>query len=160
MSELGHLVTFAVATPLMLLTIYFDLKQMRIPNKLTLTVVAAFLLVGVMFLEPTELVFRILAGLVVLTIGFILYNFGRIGGGDIKMLAAVAPFVPTEDAAAVMMMLSALLIVGLGCILITRRLVPATVAANWKAMDRKSRYPMGLSIAVTLIVYLGLNAFT
>jgi len=156
---MGHLAMFAVAAPLMLLTIYFDLKQMRIPNKLTLTVVAAFLLVGAVYLEPTALAFRVLGGLLVLTIGFILYNFGRIGGGDIKMLAAGALFVPVGDAASVMMMLAALLIVGLSCILVARRLVPATVATNWKAMDRKSSYPMGLSIAVTLILYLGGNAF-
>jgi prepilin peptidase CpaA len=158
MSDAYHLAAFAVATPLMLLTIYFDLKQMRIPNKLTLTVVAAFLLVGGVFLEPTELAFRVLAGLLVLTIGFILYNFGRIGGGDIKMLAAIAPFVPVTDAPVVMMLLSALLLIGLGGILIARRLVPATVAANWKALDRKSSYPMGLSIAAAMIVYLAANA--
>lgn len=159
MSEHYHLAAFAVATPLMLLTIYYDLKQMRIPNKLTLTVVAAFLLVGALFLDPMDLAFRVLAGLIVLTIGFILYNFGRIGGGDIKMLAAGALFVPVADAPVVMMLLAALLIIGLSCVLVARRLVPATVAENWKAMDRKSSYPMGLSIAVTLIVYLALNAF-
>ena len=159
MSYAGHVAMFVVVVPLMLLTIWFDLKQMRIPNKLTLTVVAAFLLVGVVFLTPQALAFRVLAALIVLTIGFVLYNFGRIGGGDIKMIAAGALFVPVEDAGFVMMMLSALLILGLGALLVTRRLVPAHVAANWKALDRKSRYPMGLSIALTLIAYLGINLY-
>ena len=70
----------------------YDVTSRTIPNWLTaasfLVALALAALVG-----PTELGFRLLASLVVLGLGLLLFRQRVLGGGDVKMLVAVAALV-------------------------------------------------------------------
>jgi prepilin peptidase CpaA len=66
-----------------------DLLTMRIPNTLTLGLVAAFLVVAPAAGLPwQEMLMHIAAGSVMLLAGILLFSLGWIGGGDAKLLAA------------------------------------------------------------------------
>ena len=77
------------ATPICLFAAWSDLKYMIIPNWVALALVAAFCLLGVMFLPFEDVLWRLLAGFLVLVSGFVLNALGLIGGGDVKFLSGL-----------------------------------------------------------------------
>jgi len=143
---------FVVLAPLMLLTAYFDLRQLRIPNWLTALTAAAFLPVGLAFLPLPEIGWRYLTGAAFLAAGFLIHMIGKMGGGDIKMLSALAVWIPRGDAMTVLMIFAGTLIVGLIGILAARKLAP--VYAPWLSLQAGARYPMGVSMAATVVIWL------
>jgi prepilin peptidase CpaA len=77
---------------LMLLVIYFDLTSYTIPNWLNGLVLALFPVLY--FIHPTEMDWHsaLLAFGVVFAVGFIIFSLNIMGGGDIKLLIALAPY--------------------------------------------------------------------
>lgn len=68
-----------------------DLFTMTIANRVSLTLVAGFFLLALLTgMSPAGVGWHIGAGAVVLVIGFGLFSFGWVGGGDAKLLAATA----------------------------------------------------------------------
>ncbi|HWK96356.1 MAG TPA: prepilin peptidase [Pseudolabrys sp.] len=68
-----------------------DLLTMTISNRLSLALSAAFLAMALFTGMPLQAVgMHVLAAAVVLTIGFIFFAQGWIGGGDAKLVAATA----------------------------------------------------------------------
>ena len=68
-----------------------DLLTMTISNRLSLALSAAFLAMALFTGMPLEAVgMHVLAAAVVLTVGFIFFAQGWIGGGDAKLVAATA----------------------------------------------------------------------
>lgn len=68
-----------------------DLFTMTISNRLTLALVAGFGALAVMTgMPPQAMLEHASAGLLVLVVGFALFAFGWIGGGDAKLAAATA----------------------------------------------------------------------
>jgi prepilin peptidase CpaA len=68
-----------------------DLFTMTIPNRISLAMVAAFLVLAPLAgLGPWQIAYHFGAGLVVLAICVLLFIPGWIGGGDAKLAAAVA----------------------------------------------------------------------
>jgi prepilin peptidase CpaA len=70
-----------------------DVISLRIPNYLSIALVALFAAYAVMALPLADVLWHMLAGSVVLGVGIALFAFGLVGGGDIKLLAAVTLFV-------------------------------------------------------------------
>ena len=130
-----------------------DLRAMRIPNALNAALALAFLPVGLAALPLDAVLWRLAAGLGVLVLGYGAFALGQVGGGDVKMLAAAALWVPPERAGPALMLLSLALLVGLAAVLLIRRLGPE--GARWRGLDpRTRRYPMGLSIGAALLAHL------
>jgi prepilin peptidase CpaA len=76
---------------LMLAAAVSDFRFYRIPNWLSGAVAALFLLAALIFAMPlAQLGWHLLAGVIVLIAGFCLFAANIIGGGDAKLLAAVA----------------------------------------------------------------------
>ena len=76
------IMTFAGAT---------DLLTMKIPNRISIALVAAFfLLAPLMGLPASTIMMHVAAGLLVLAGAFVLFAVGGFGGGDAKLLAAGA----------------------------------------------------------------------
>ena len=87
---------FALAIPICLFAAWSDLKTMTIPNSITI-VSALVVVLAVLALVPfDQAMTRLLTGLGVLAGGFILFSLGGIGGGDVKLAAAILPLVATE----------------------------------------------------------------
>jgi len=149
----------AVATAAMAVLVgliaWFDLKQLRIPNWSVLAVIAVFLVTGLWGLEFSTYLWCILHGVIVLFIGFGLYQFagGHIGGGDIKLIAALTPFIAGSDLLMVLTVFSVLSIVGVMLHkFIRNRLRERTT--GWAALDQKRFFPAGLLLGGTIMIYL------
>ena len=76
---------------LMLAAAVSDIRFYRIPNWLSASVAMLFLAAALIFTMPFALIgWHLLAGTVVLLVGFCLFAANIIGGGDAKLLAAAA----------------------------------------------------------------------
>jgi prepilin peptidase CpaA len=70
----------------------YDIRSRTIPNWLTTSAFLVALLLAAL-VGPTEAGFRLLAAALVLLLGLPLFIRGILGGGDVKMLVAVAALV-------------------------------------------------------------------
>lgn len=68
-----------------------DMRELRIPNRVSLALLVAFFGVAVSVAMPMEAIaWHLGAGLITLVAGFALFAFGYFGGGDAKLMAACA----------------------------------------------------------------------
>lgn len=74
-----------------------DGRTLTIPNRLCLAV-ALLYLARLPVVGPTEWAFGVLIGLVGLSVGFLAFDRGLIGGGDAKLVAAVLPWAGSAHA--------------------------------------------------------------
>jgi prepilin peptidase CpaA len=145
----------AAMAVLMALVTWYDLKQLRIPNWSVLAVVAVFVVTGLWGLPLDIFLWRLLHGVIVLVLGFLLYTLvsGHMGGGDIKLIAALTPFIAGPDLGFIALVYALLAIVGL----IVQRFVRAIQrdrVTGWKALDQKRVFPAGLLLGGTIMIYL------
>jgi prepilin peptidase CpaA len=83
-----YILTFAVA---MFLAAYSDIRHMKIPNRISLFVLASWFLGLMFFWQGTwHAAVSIGIGVVVFCIALSLYAFQIIGGGDAKLVSAVS----------------------------------------------------------------------
>lgn len=88
-----------VALPLLLLgAACWDLASFTIPNFINVAVIAIFPVFALAAGLPlTDVGLHLLAGFVGLAVGFALFAFGYIGGGDAKLFAGVALWMGFSD---------------------------------------------------------------
>lgn len=146
----------AAMAVLMAITAWFDLKALRIPNWCVLAVLGVFLVTGLWGLPLETVAWRLLHGAIVLILGFGLYTLagGQVGGGDIKMIAALTPFIPGSDVGFVLIVFALLSFAGL----MVHRLVRSFLRerkTGWAALDQKRFFPVGLLLGGTIMLYLG-----
>lgn len=67
-----------------------DVASRRIPNAVSIIVLASFVVAGVAAPDRVDIIGGVWVAAIVLSVGFIGFAFGKIGGGDVKLLAAVA----------------------------------------------------------------------
>ena len=153
----------AVATAamgvLMLMIAWYDLKELRIPHWTILGIVAVYVVTGLWGLPTHLFAWRLLYGVIVLLVGFGLYTVsgGNIGGGDIKMMAALTPFIGgLRDLGFVLMTYALVSIVGLIVLKIVRKFLRER-HTGWKAFDQKRFFPAGLLLGLTIMLYLGVR---
>ena len=77
-------------TGILLVACCFDLKTFRIPNALSFAVIALFTVKAAALPEIAVWPGHILAGALMLGLGFLVFALGVIGGGDAKLMSAVA----------------------------------------------------------------------
>ena len=154
-------VWFATAAmlPLMLLTAWYDLKHLRIPNALALSVLAVFLVAGLWGLPLETFLWLLGAGAAVLAAGVAVFAAGLLGGGDAKMAAALAPFVAGEDVPSLLLLYAVVTLALLLALRLAMQLARHR-PTGWLAVDQYARparervFPMGLILAITIMVYL------
>ena len=156
MLEFPLLLVFPVA---MVFAAMFDLITMTIPNRISIALVAAFLLVAPLSGLPiTAIGLHICAGAIVLLFGFFLFSRGWLGGGDAKLLAASALWIGFDSLGGFMLSVGLLGGVLSGCILAFRVYVPSQFVPGIHWLERLhgkgNGVPYGLAIAAAaLIVY-------
>jgi prepilin peptidase CpaA len=152
-AELVPLISFC---PILLMVAAFDLKQMRIPN--VLVVAGALMFVFCLpFLEFPEALTRIAicAGAFVICVG--LFAFRWMGGGDTKMIPVVFLFIPSNQASLYMMVFGFSLLTGIALVSTLRARLRHN-DATWASMRPGAQFPMGVSIALSGLIFLGLSA--
>jgi Flp pilus assembly protein protease CpaA len=90
-----HLSRLVVLVLLAAVAAGYDVTSRTIPNWLT----ASGLLLGILLaalVGPAEAGYRLLAALATLLVGLPLFRLGILGGGDVKLLVAVAAVVGFE----------------------------------------------------------------
>ena len=137
----------------------WDLASFTIPNLLTLAMAACFgLFALVLGISPAFAGSHLLAGLIGLAIGFTLFSFGYIGGGDAKLYAAMALWLGPHDL--VIYTLVATILGGfLTLMLLALRQLPLPAGLarqDWilKLHDRNSGIPYGVALAAGALAIL------
>lgn len=83
---------------LMIFAALMDLFTMTIPNRISIILVAGFLIAAPLTGMSWELFFVHLGtGICVLSLGIALFAFGLVGGGDAKLLAAASLWIGFND---------------------------------------------------------------
>ncbi|PZX19674.1 prepilin peptidase CpaA [Palleronia aestuarii] len=146
--------------PICLWVAWSDMARMKIPNAAVLALVAIFVLLGPIALPLPDWGWRWASLAIVLSIGFVLNVIGALGAGDAKFMAAAALFVAPGDAGTVAMLLATMLLAAFA----THRLARAIPyvrnrTAGWVSW-RSAKFPMGLALGPTLVLYLALAALS
>ena len=138
-------------SPLLLLVAYCDLRYMRIPNSISIIAIGSFAVLAVFF-PVDDLSMRLLVAAIAFGIGFLGFCFRILGGGDVKILAALFLFIPVSGLTVFMYLFSAALVLGVVLILVLRT-HPINAVESWKAVSHSTKFPMGISIAAAGIAH-------
>lgn len=157
-------VVIATMVPILLYTAWSDIKTLKIPNWIPLTILVIYLITGLWGLPLDVFLWGLGAGVITLVVFILLYalldsmGIGGIGAGDLKLLSAVIPFMFAADL---------LMILVFYFIAVMAVWIVFTIA--WKRKQHESalaslnqegtRYgrrtpPMGVAIAGAMIAYL------
>lgn len=131
--------------PLLIYAAYSDLRYMRIPDFISIALVALFT-VMILIQFPTDFGARIAVASGIFAIGYAGFSLRLVGGGDVKFLSALALFVPRSELTVFANLFSFSLLVGIFMICVAQRSRLANV--GWKSFSARGRFPMGLSIAM------------
>jgi len=75
---------------LVMLAAGWDLYSRRIPNLLSVVIAALYLAQAMYASEWAEIPWHLLTGFGVLVVGMVIFSLGWMGGGDVKLLSALA----------------------------------------------------------------------
>jgi prepilin peptidase CpaA len=147
--EYSLLLVFPV---LMVFAAMMDLFTMTIPNRISIVLVAAFLVVAPLTQMAWEQFFIHLGtGFAVLALGIALFAFGLLGGGDAKLLAAASLWIGFDALVSYMVMVA---IMGglLSLVLLAYRgLLPPKwlLGQRWalRLHNKKEGIPYGLALS-------------
>ncbi len=140
-------------TLLMLLVVYFDLTSYTIPNWLNGAVLLLFPALYFMHPAGQDWQSALVAFAVVFAVGFVIFSLNWMGGGDIKLLIALAPYLGFNQKLMDFLLIVALLGGVLSIVLwIGRKLIGLLIAYQTeqslpRIMQKGAPVPYGLAIA-------------
>ncbi|MGY3437714.1 MULTISPECIES: prepilin peptidase [unclassified Marinovum] len=144
--------------PICIYVCWSDMRAMKIPNKAVLTLLAVFVLVGLIAVPLAEYPWRFLQLGIMLLLGIVLNASGVVGAGDAKFAAAAAPFIHPGDFVFLLMLLAATLLGAFAAHRLAKYTPLRRMAPNWESWETGSDFPMGLALGGTLALYLMLGA--
>jgi prepilin peptidase CpaA len=156
---LAQLLVLFVVPALLAASAGWDLASFTIPNFLPVTLIVLFGVFAIVAgLTPSEMGGHALAGFSGLAIGFALFAFGLIGGGDAKLFAAATLWLGFGDLLDYVLITS-LIGGGLALALIGLRKFPmpaVLVSQRWfvRLHDAKAGIPYGVALAAAALVIL------
>ncbi|WP_170336925.1 A24 family peptidase [Ruegeria arenilitoris] len=148
--QLGPLVLIA---PLLVIMALHDLKNLKISNILVLILLFTFLLSAPFYLSFQESMHRFLGALIVFALGAIGFAFRLWGGGDVKAISALVLFIPSNGLLHYFNCFAFSMGAGM-LIVVSGRHILAYPECSWRAFRPKAGYPMGVSIAMSGILWL------
>jgi prepilin peptidase CpaA len=155
---------FQIVFPLLVIyAAVSDLFTMTIPNRVSLLLVGGFLACALLAgLPPNDLLVHAACGLSVLAVGFAMFAFRWVGGGDVKLAAATALWIGSDQ------LVEFLVLAALGgaltlAILFLRSLPLPAFALGWNWLsrlhDRTGGVPYGIALAAAALVVYPTTAF-
>ena len=150
------LLPLALAAPILVWIAWTDFRSMRIRNSAVLAALAVFVLT-VPAIGLGEAGFRLLAGTGVFVAGFAMFAARMVGGGDVKMGAALMLFVPTGTYALFALLFSAATLLGI-VLVVALRSVPSLRRAGPVSLRAKGTFPMGIALGLSGVAHLGILA--
>jgi prepilin peptidase CpaA len=137
----------------------WDLASFTIPNFLQVSLILAFIGFALVSHVPlSALGTHLLAGALGLTVGFALFAFGYIGGGDAKLFACIALWLGFRDLPAYTLV-ACVLGGGLSLAILTLRKLPLPAflaRRSWmlRLHDPKAGVPYGVALAAGVFLIL------
>lgn len=164
-------VAIVAMAPLMIFTAIWDARTLKIPNWIPVLAVVIYVVTGLWGLDSETFLWGLGAGVGVLVLFFLLYSalyyagVGGVGAGDLKLMAAVVPFIALKDAFVVLIIytLATVLLAAVFAVLWARQAKRDKDSA-WLSLNqtgqrfRKRTPPVGVAIAATMLIYSGLLA--
>ena len=173
-SDWIQLIAAAATMILLIAAAVSDITRYRIPNIIVYAIVAAFAVGAVFNFAWPAIVWPVLAGVAMFLLGAGLFAFGLFGGGDVKLIAAMALWTSFADLPRFLLIMGAAGgLIGLVLLLKRRRQQPAmassapaptdpstteaavaalptseTPASEAPRPTRKSHIPYGVGIAI------------
>ena len=162
-------VACATMAPLMLFTAWYDIKYLKIPNWVVLTVLGIYVITGLWGLSWQGMLWGLGAGAITLFVFFLVYtamsSAGLIGlgAGDIKLMSVLVPFIDAKDALHVLLVFT-----------ITSLVLAVAFLIIWGFRKKRTRYasmnqaerrmlkvvsPYGVAMAGTILYYLGMQVY-
>lgn len=145
-----HILVSATFMGLCVATILFDLRDMRIPNVISLAYLALFVVWAALAWSDIALASRLGLSAVVFAVTFALFALRLMGGGDTKVLSAMALFIPIEHASSIVLLFSLCLLASIAVVLALRAVVDGG-GSQWAVLSR-AKLPMGLAIGATGLI--------
>lgn len=150
---MDHWLTYIFVAPFpasLLWAMLSDLRRFEIPNAIPILLVAAYLLASfVLDVDALVVLRQIGIAAAAVVVGFALFALGVVGGGDVKLVAAVLPWLaPLQIPQFLVIMALFGGLVGL-VILGLRQLPPGTIllARPWlRRLRQEGKIPYGLAI--------------
>ena len=144
----------AATAPFCFLVAWNDMRVMKIPNWCTDSMVVLYGITGLIALPFADYLWHWLHFPVVLAAG-ILLNAARImGAGDAKFAAAAAPYIALGDLRILLPLFAACLLAGVAAHRLAKHTPLRRLAPDWESWEAGKRFPMGLPLALTLVLYL------
>lgn len=147
-----------VLCALLLLAAVEDFIRLRISNVTSAAVLVAGLVAATLQGWSIDIWQNVLVCLVILLAGTALFAAGKMGGGDVKLFAAVAFWTDLQGA---LMLVPAILITGgfLALIMLSRRMIFRTAGgASRNAPDKGLPYGVAIAIGTFIIVAYQMQA--
>lgn len=157
-------VAFAAMVPLMVVAAWGDLKHLKIRNWIPLAVLGIYVVTGLWGMPLERFLWGLGAGAVTLVVFFALWSLidslapGSLGAGDVKLLAALVPFVDLADAFDTLVLYTVVILICTIAFIIAWAF--SGKRTGLASLDQKGKKvahlpsPFGVAMAVTAIVHL------
>lgn len=146
--ELAAFLPLLLVAPLLAAMALGDLRRLRIPNWLVLSMVAVFVLTAPFLLPAPEIGWRLAAAVAVYVLGLAGFALGLWSGGDVKAVSALMLFLPSATLTIYAFTFSASMFAGMTMVLSLRAVV-GTPESAWRSLRPRAEFPMGVSIALS-----------
>lgn len=143
----GDLLLLALVMPVVVVAALSDLRRLKIPNSHVIAALVLFAGAAPFLLEPEAIGARLIGAGIAFAIGFVLFALRLLGGGDVKMMAALMLFVPVGGSALFLQMFSLALLVTGGVMVIVQR---AGGRLGWASVQARGKMPVGVSMALAV----------
>lgn len=147
-----------VMTPIAFYIAWSDMRAMKIPNGAVLALVAGYAVVGPFAFGFEQYLWQWLHLPVALVVCMALWALRVMGGGDAKMIAAMAPVFVLADLMLVSQVFLAAILSAVAVHSLFRFTALKNIAPGWKSWTAGRYFPKGLPLSMTLVFYLGFVA--
>ncbi|SFE10992.1 prepilin peptidase CpaA [Sulfitobacter brevis] len=144
-----------IIAPLLVCVILYDMRFMRIPNRLVLVILVVAVGSLAFSVSLEQIVWRAAAAAVVFVFGLTLFALRLMGGGDVKLLAVLTLLIPTDALAVFALVLSVGIVAGVVLLMVLRAALKNR-ETGWRGIEDHSRFPLGLSIGLSGLAFLAL----
>lgn len=140
--------------PIAIFISWNDMRSMKITNNSVIVLIATYALLGPFAFGFEMYLWQWLHFPIVLVVCLILWMLRLMGGGDAKMIAAMAPFFVVADLELILRLFVACLISALIVHSLFRFTPLKKPVAEWQSWNAGRYFPKGFPLSMTLLLYL------